>query len=99
MHRRSATGHRVVGHVHAHHAELADGGRPARPASQYRTYACNELAGAERLGQIVVGTRIERLDLLGLVDARRQHDDRYEVPSAEITDEVDAIPVGKPEIQ
>src|SRR4051812_23821387 len=39
--------------------------------------ACEQLVHAERLGDIVVGTAIERLDLADLIASARQHHDRY----------------------
>ncbi len=54
---------------------------------------------AERLGQVVVRTGVERLDLVGLLRARGQHDDRDRRPAAEIADEVDAVAIGKSEVE
>src|SRR5678816_2254857 len=38
----------------------------------------NELVHAEGLGDVVVGAGIETADLVGLLRARRQHDDGHE---------------------
>ena len=58
-----------------------------------------QLADAERLGQIVIGARIEGLDLVGLVDPRREHDHRDRRPAAQIADEIDAVAVGQAEVE
>ena len=48
-----------------------------RPSSQQRTHARNELANAERLGQIVVGAALETENLVGFLATRRQHQNRH----------------------
>ena len=44
---------------------------------QERPHACNELADAERLGEIVVGAGLETQHLVGLLAPRRQHENRH----------------------
>ena len=46
-------------------------------AAQQRPHARDELAHAERLGQVIVGAALEAVDLVGLLAARRQHQDRH----------------------
>ena len=45
--------------------------------TQRRAHAREKLVHAERLGHVVVGAKIERRDLAGLIAAARQHDDRH----------------------
>jgi hypothetical protein len=52
---------------------VADALAPA----QQRADARDELADAERLGQVVVGAALEAVDLVGLFAPRRQHQDRH----------------------
>ena len=47
---------------------------PPRPAKD-SLYASNNLSWAEGFGNVVVGTHLQANQLIGLVDARRQHDD------------------------
>ena len=60
-------------------ARLADGalGVPERHAEPGE-----QLADAERLGDVVIGASVERRDLVGLLAARREHDDRHGRPLA-----------------
>ena len=60
-------------------------------AAQRRADARQQLLGAERLGDVVVRAGVERLDLLRLVDARRQHQDRHATPVAQPTTHLDAV--------
>ena len=60
---------------------------PARSragAPQRRTQACEQLVHPERLRDVVVGARVERGDLLGLVTDDREHEDRHLAPLAEL---------------
>ena len=77
-------------------ARLADGalGVPeghAKPGEQ--------LADAERLGDVVVGAGVERRDLVGLLAARREHDDRHRRPFAQPPDHLEPVEVGQAEVQ
>ena len=49
---------------------------------QRRAHAGEQFIHPERLGQVIVGAEIERLDLAGLVAAARQHHDRHAVVAA-----------------
>ena len=53
-----------------------DGRVLALRAAKQRAHAGDELVGAERLGEVVVGAHLEADDALGFVGARGQHDDR-----------------------
>ena len=64
-----------------------------------RAHARHQLADVERLVDVIVGAEIERLDLLGLALARRQHDDRQVGPFARAADHVLAVAVGQAEIE
>ena len=64
-------------------AELADFERPAAAspdraaAAQDRADARHDLASAERLDDVVVGAELETDHAVGLLPARREHDDRH----------------------
>ena len=54
------------------------GARPSDGAApQQRAHPRDELADAERLGQVVVGAALEAEHLVGLFAPRRQHQDRH----------------------
>ena len=57
-----------------------------------------QLAGAERLADIVVSARIERRDLVPLHPARRQHDDRHVAPFTHPADDFETIDIGQAQI-
>ena len=59
---------------------------------------CKKLARAERLAHVIVGARVERRDLVALLAARRQHDDRDVGPPAHATDDFEAVHVRQPEV-
>ena len=77
-------------------ARLADGalGVPERHAEPGE-----QLADAERLGDVVVGAGVERRDLVRLLAARREHDDRHGGPFAQPPDHLEAVEVGQAEVQ
>ena len=58
-----------------------------------------QLAGAERLGDVVVGAGVERRDLVPLLAPRREDDDRNGRPLAQPADHVEAVHVGQAEIE
>ncbi len=68
-------------------------------ATQRNPYPGQQLGDAKGLGEVVVRAGIERLDLVLLLDARRQHDDRHLAPCAHRTNEVRAVAVGQAEIE
>src|SRR5262249_13793661 len=69
------------------------------PPAQDRAHAGEQLLGAERLGDVVVGTGVEGAHLLVLVPDRRQHDDRQLAPAADLRRDRGAIAVGKDQIE
>ena len=58
-----------------------------------------QLTGAEGLGDIVVGTEVEGLDLILLGGAGRQDDDGGQILLPDGADRVQTIPVGQAEVQ
>jgi hypothetical protein len=57
-------------------------------------HASEQFVHAEWLGEVVVGSGVERLDLVVFAPARRDHDDRYSAKPAQLFREVDPIHVG-----
>jgi hypothetical protein len=55
-----------------------------------------QLFGAERLGEIVIGPGVERGDLILLLAARRDDDDRRRRPFANAAGEVEAVAIRSP---
>ena len=51
-------------------------GQMRRPPPQHGTDAGHQLFRRKRLGDVVVGARLQPLNLVFFVDTRRQHDDR-----------------------
>ena len=70
-----------------------------RGAPQGRSQTRHQLVHAERLGDVVVGTGVERGDLVGLGVADGEHDDRYGAPAAQTADDVDTVDPRKPEVE
>ena len=68
-------------------------------AAQMRPHARQQLAGAERLDEVVVGAGVERLDLVLLAGAGRQHEDGHVRPGAQVADQVDAVAVRQAEVE
>ena len=67
---------------------------------QRRAHAGQQFVHPERLGQIIVGAEIERLDLAGLVAAARQHHDRNAVvAAADHAQQFMALDIGQAEIE
>jgi cellulose synthase/poly-beta-1,6-N-acetylglucosamine synthase-like glycosyltransferase/peptidoglycan/xylan/chitin deacetylase (PgdA/CDA1 family) len=54
---------------------------------------------AERLGDVVVGPRVERLDLVGAVGSPGQHDDGRLGPAAQALDDLHAVQVGQAQVE
>ena len=71
----------------------------ARRTTQRDADARQELADAEGLGQVVVGARVERLDLFLLVAACGQDDDRPRIPLAQPCRHFHAVDVGQAQIE
>ena len=68
-------------------------------ASQRGAHAGEELVHAERLGDVVVGSRVERVDLVGLFATDGEHDDRNLGPAAQAADDFDAVNVGQSDVE
>ena len=79
------------------HAAAAAG--QCRAAAQVRAHAGQQFAHREGLDQVVVGAGVEGLDLVGLVDARRQHEDGDVRPAAQFADQIDAVAIGQAEVE
>ena len=75
------------------------GRRPGARAAQRGAQAGDQLVGAERLGHVVVGTRVERPHLLLLLSQRGQHEDRHLRPLADRAADVDAVPVRQDQVE
>ena len=58
-----------------------------------------ELVDPERLGHVVVGAALERLDLLALLVAAGQDHDRRRRLAADAPDDVEALDVGQAEVE
>ena len=58
-----------------------------------------QLTGAEGLGDIVVGTKVEGLDLILLGGAGRQDDDGGQILLPDGADGVQTVPIGQAEVQ
>lgn len=58
-----------------------------------------QLVHAEGLGDVVVGTRVQRLDLLVGGVPGGEHDDRHPGPAAQPLDHVDAVEVGQAQVE
>ena len=83
--------------------ERALGGNTARlrirKAPERRANAREQLLDRKRLGQVVVGTSIERADLVRVLAARRDHDDRHARPCAHRLHHLDAVHIGQAQIE
>ena len=72
---------------------------PALRMSKRDAHARQQLVHAERLGQIVVRAGVERRDLVFLAAARGDHDDGDAAPLAKAARDIDAVAVGKAEVE
>ena len=61
--------------------------------------AGHQLPHAERLGHVVIGSGVERLDLVGLLTADRQDDDRHLGPSPQADHDLDAVDARQADVQ
>ena len=67
---------------------------------QRRAHAGQQFIHPERLGQIIVGAEIERLDFSRLIAAAREHHDRHAVVApADHSQQFMALDIGKAEIE
>ena len=69
------------------------------PVTERSPYPCQQLANAERLVHIVIGAKIECLDLLGLSISGRKDDDRNLRPLPDLPDDLLSILVRQSEIK
>jgi hypothetical protein len=94
----------MLGQVELHDAALDAGRLCARVGgvgvAQRDTHAGQQLAHRERLGDVVVGAEVERLDLDGVLALRREHDDRQRgVERAHAPDDLEAVDSGQSEVE
>lgn len=73
--------------------------RPILAATKCRSKTSQKFIDIERLRDVVVGTRVQRSDLVFLGFSHRQHDDWDLAPRPESTDDFSTIHVWKPEVQ
>ena len=78
---------------------IAGARRHPRGVAERDPHARQQLADAERLGQVIVGAGIESLDLVPLAPARGEHDDRRGRPRADAAGDLDAVQVRKAQVQ
>ena len=82
----------------AHHvAGQRRGGGLGPP--QHGLDARDQLAGAERLGQVVVGAEPEPEDLVALLALGRQHDDRDAALGAKLAADFQAVDLGQHQVE
>ena len=103
VHRFAAHRHHPPGPVDREFAggedRLLRAGRAAGRVAQRHAHARQQFRHAERLGEVVVGAGVERVDLVALLSARREHDDRPGVPLPEPARHLDAVGVRESEIE
>ena len=69
-------------------------------APQERLDPAHQLAQPERLGQVVVGAELEADDLVDLVVARRQDEDRHlGAGRAEAAEDLEAVHAGQADVE
>ena len=66
---------------------------------QGSAHAGQQFAGAEGLGDVIIGTQIQRFDLIHLVGAGREHHDGGHILLPHGTDEFQPVPVRQAQIQ
>ena len=67
--------------------------------AQVRAHASQQFARAERLDEIVICACIQRFDLVLFRCSRGEHENRCVRPCTKVFDKVDAIAIGKAEIE
>ena len=70
----------------------------ARPPQQ-GAHPCHEFRRAERLGDVIIRSRIEQLHLLGVRMPGGQHEDRHPGPRPDLTAHVHSSEVRQPQVQ
>ena len=100
MHRLALDGHQVL--------IIIDGERPGGKGggagsgtgpAQRRPDACQQLRGAERLGDIVIGAAVQGGHLFAFLGAGRNHNDRQGVPLPQLPQKLQPVGVRQSEIQ
>src|SRR5438132_2353058 len=106
LRRRELDGPAGDGRLEAWHVEdeVAGGyefGLRGRPlgAPEHRTDPGDELLRAEGLGEVVVRAELQADELVGLLAAAREHDDGDRRLATDRAGDVEAIDLGKPEIE
>src|SRR5205807_3914894 len=101
VHLAAGLGHAPARHVDRHVAALDDrlAAATVAGAAQQRPQPRRQLVGAEGLGDVVVGARVERADLLALVADRAEDEDRQRAPAAQVAQHVDAGAVGQDQVE
>ena len=93
----------MAGQVHLQVARDEDGAfglvAHAPGVPQRRADARHEFRDAERLRQVIVGAGIERGDLVALLPARGDDDDRHGAPRAQSVDHFEPVHVRQAEVQ
>ena len=83
--------------------ERALGGNAARlrirETPERRANARKQLLDRKRLGQVVVGAGIERANLVRILAARRDHNDRHARPCTHRLHHLDAVHIGQAQIE
>ena len=73
-------------------------GRGPGPAG-YRAHPRQQLFDPERLGDVIIGARVQRLDLVAAAVAAGQHDDRGLGPAAQPLDHLDTVQIGQTQVE
>ncbi len=60
---------------------------------------CQQLADAERFGEVIIGAGVQRVYLVLLVGTGGQHDNRNRAPLAQIPDVINTVAVGQTQIE
>ncbi len=86
-HFHAIQGHPAEGEVHHQRPKAGRHFRATRLGhlAQQGAHPRQKLLDAERLGHIVVGTAIQRIDLLHFTGTHRQHQHRHRAPFAQVT--------------
>ena len=72
---------------------------PRLRAPQHGANAREQLARRERLREVVVGAELEPADAIGLLVARRQHDDGHARPRSDLPAHIEAVHVGQADVE
>lgn len=97
----AVTSHRARAEVDANaavgHESAGSGGRP--DTTQDRAYPREQLVGSEWLGQVVVGTEIQRAHLVRLLAPRTDDDDRGAPGVVHLLENLPAVDKGKTDVE